>query len=66
MKNIKAEKFDSWLDDVFTEKDSNNNYSVYLLTENQGRGTDLKSNADIELNGGNYLILADVFSLKSQ
>lgn len=47
-------------------KDLNKNYGVYLLCESQGRGTDLQTNIDIEFRGGNYLILADVFGLRSQ
>jgi hypothetical protein len=43
-------------------RDQNKNYGVYLLSEAQGRGTDIKSNTEIELNGGNYLILADIFA----
>ena len=33
MKNHKADKLDSYLDDVFTSKDSNGNYCIYLLSE---------------------------------
>jgi len=40
-------------------------YGVYLLPEFLGRGTDFRSTQAIESNGGNYLIVGDVFSSRS-
>jgi hypothetical protein len=34
---------------------------VFLFNESLGIGTDLRSNAEIEERGGNYLIMCDIF-----
>jgi hypothetical protein len=36
------------------------------MNESQGRGTDIQTNDEIESNGGSYLIIADVFSKRSE
>ncbi|CDW82389.1 UNKNOWN [Stylonychia lemnae] len=41
-------------------------FGVYLMNESQGRGTDIQTNDEIESNGGSYLIIADVFSKRSE
>ena len=39
---------------------------MYLLNEQLGRGTDFPITKDIDSNGGNYLILADIFSKRQE
>lgn len=34
LKDFKSGKLDSFLDEFFTSKDSNDHYGVYLMTEN--------------------------------
>lgn len=36
------------------------------MTEAQGRGTDIQTNDEIDSNGGSYLIIADVFTTRSE
>ncbi|KEJ83129.1 preprotein translocase subunit SecA [Oxytricha trifallax] len=62
MKGVKGSKVDAYLEGKFKIQNSNKRYSVLLLTEIQGRGTDLPATKEIEDNGGLYLIISDVFS----
>ena len=48
MKNARLEKIDSQLETMFLVHDKNNRFGVYLMSESQGRGTDLKSKPEIE------------------
>lgn len=41
-------------------------YGVYLLNEAHGRGTDIQTNDEINSTGGSYLIIADIFSKRSE
>ena len=63
---MKPGEIDSLLDTRFTQRNITGLYEVFVLSEEQGRGTDLKTSVDIEKNGGNYLIVADIFDTKSE
>jgi hypothetical protein len=63
---MKPGEIDSLLDTRFTQRNSSGLYEVFVLSEEQGRGTDLKTNIDIEKNGGNYLMVVDIFETRSE
>ncbi|KEJ82485.1 Protein translocase subunit SecA [Oxytricha trifallax] len=65
MKNVKGTKLEAQFDQIFASKNGEGQYGVFLLNEQQGRGTDLKTNHEIEFNGGLFLIVSDVFSTRS-
>jgi hypothetical protein len=66
LKNNKGSRVEAYLEGKFTQKYQDQRYAIYLLSEQQGRGTDLKTCQDIEFSGGNYLVISDVFSKRSQ
>jgi hypothetical protein len=47
-------------------RNANKNYGIYLLNEAHGRGTDIQTNDEIDSNGGSFLIIAEVFSKRSE
>lgn len=47
-------------------RNNQNQYAIYMLSETLGRGTDILTNEDIESNGGNFLLISDVFSKRSE
>ncbi|KEJ82417.1 hypothetical protein OXYTRIMIC_509 [Oxytricha trifallax] len=65
MKSVKGSKTDAYLEGKFNMKNTNKRFGVYLLSEVQGRGTDLQSSREIEQSGGIYLIIADIFARRS-
>ncbi|KEJ83066.1 Helicase conserved C-terminal domain containing protein [Oxytricha trifallax] len=65
MKNVKGTKVEAQFDHQFFSKNNDDQFGVFLLNEQQGRGTDLKTTHEIQFNGGLFLIVADIFSLRS-
>jgi hypothetical protein len=65
LKASKADRVETILGKQFTAKNKDGNYGVYLLSEAQGRGTDMPTNGDIEANGGNFVTMLDVLSFRS-
>ena len=65
MRKSKASPFNVAVEYSFLNKTTEGFYSVFLINEPQGRGTDFKTSDDIEEAGGNYLLLVDVFSERS-
>jgi hypothetical protein len=63
---MSASAIDSLLDTRYTVRNNSGLYEVFVLTESQGRGTDLKTSAEIEKNKGNYIMLTDVFDTRSE
>lgn len=59
-------QIDSLLDTRLTNRNYGGLYEVFVLTEQQGRGTDLKTCDDIEKKGGNYVVIADIFDSRSE
>jgi hypothetical protein len=57
---------DSLLDTKYTVRNSSGLYEVFVLSEQQGRGTDLKTSVEIEKNGGNYIMATDIFDIRTQ
>ncbi|KEJ82780.1 Protein translocase subunit secA [Oxytricha trifallax] len=65
MKGVKGSKADAYLEGKFNVRNSKKRFGVLLLTDMQGRGTDLQTSKEIEDSGGLYLIICDVFSKRS-
>ncbi|KEJ82814.1 Protein translocase subunit secA [Oxytricha trifallax] len=65
VKNLRGGKVEASLEGTLCLKNQCGRYGVFVLSEQQGRGTDLKSSQEIEANGGLYLIVADVFTKRS-
>ena len=61
-----ASQIDSLLTNRFTQRNSSGLYEAWVLSELLGRGTDLKTSFDIEKNGGNYLMITDIFDTRSE
>ena len=63
---MSASAIDSLLDTKYTVRNSSGLYEVFVLSEQQGRGTDLKTSVEIEKNGGNYVMGTDIFDIRTQ
>lgn len=66
LRSKKASAIHSYSEHRFLMKNVKGHYGLYLLNELQGRGTDLLTKDCIESCGGLYLIIADVFSARSE
>ncbi|KEJ82837.1 hypothetical protein OXYTRIMIC_444 [Oxytricha trifallax] len=65
MKNVKGPKLEVQFEQQFSQKNIEGQFGVFLMNEQQGRGTDFKTSHEIDFNGGLFLIVGDVFSSRS-